>query len=507
MGILDRLFAKKGQTETRALTQRKHDITRSIPVLTVHPDLKDLLWIMDGPLKNYVPGEKKTVYEYGEIRFTFSSFSIQEPSVMSVNLPILENVNPDLIDRPPYFPTYSELTEEQRGVYWKFLADPYSGKYDIGYVFILYYGLERHLLEGSYRDAFHVILKLRDVYDNKSFQSYSACAIILMCLVRQQPDLAEEFYLSLDKDHELCFSDDLFLLCKLGLKQPLTPRDLMRMAKSFEFTNQNYIKKYPDIFEEKLSELLEKQFHHAWIELDQVITQAEFRKTPQCEMPVFANISLSDKSIKIPQLTDCFQLKRIVYNLLEETHQAVKLELSEMRKAGTVPVPKEKKAKKVVEIPSFDSDTEKTLLTEYRKSASDALEKHFALISLQNFYYKYRELDERYLDKCIGYCMEDIDLLPQVQQQYIRNEKADIRAMQSIYSKTEIETKIKEIQPFMGMIPAFKRMAIIYEKQKKYAEAISMCDQAMEYYRETNVAEYLNEFAERKKKLEKKMNK
>ena len=507
MGILDRLFVKKGQTETRALSQRKHDIARSIPVLTVHPDLKDLLWIMDGPLKNYVPVEKKSVYEYGEIRFTFSSFSIQEPSAMSVNLPILENVNPDLIERPPYFPTYSELTEEQRGVYWKFLSDPYSGKYDIGYIFILYYGLERHLLEGNYREAFHVILKLRDVYKNQSFQSYSACALILMCLIRQQSDLAEEFYLSLDKDYELCFSDDLFLLCKLGLKQPLTPRDLMRMAKSFAFTNQNYIKKYPDIFEERLSELLEKQFDHAWIELHQVITQTEFKKAPKCEMSVFANMSIRDKSITIPKLTDCFQLKRIVYNLLEESHQAVKLQLAEMRKNGTTPAPKESKAKRIVEIPTFDSDTERTLISEYEKSTSNALDKHFSLISLQDFYYKYREINEQYLNKCIEYCMEDIVLLPQVQRQYIQDEKANIQAMKGIYSKTEIEMKIEEIQPFMGVIPAFKRMAIIYEKQKKYAEAISMCEQAMEYYREINAVEYFNEFEEREKKLKKKMNK
>lgn len=507
MGIFKKLFAKKGQTDTCALTQSQHDVAYSLPVLTVHPDLKTLLWIMDGPHKNYVQQGKETVCEYGGIKFTLSSFSMQEPSAMSVKLPILENVNPGLIERPPYYPTYSGLTEEQRGVYWKFLANPYSGNYDIGYVFLLYYGLERHLMEGNCRDAFHVILKLRDVYDNKSFQAYSACAIILMCLIRQQPDLAEEFYKSLDKDYKLCFSDDLFLLCKLGLKQPIRPRDLMRMSKSFDFTNQNYIKKYPDLFEEKLSRLMEEQFEHAWLELNQMITQTQFSKTPQIEMPVFANVSISDKAIKIPQLTNCFQIKRVAFNLLEEAHQAVKQELAARRKAGTAPAPKEKMAKKIIELPTFDSDTEKVLLEEYQKSAGNALDKHFSLISLQKFYYKYRELDEQYLEKCIEYCMEDISLLPQVQQQYVQDEESNIQAMRDTYGKAEIEAKIQAIQPFMGIIPAFKRMAIIYEKQRKYTEAISICNQAMEYYQGLNAASCFHEFAARKEKLEQKINK
>lgn len=502
MSILDKLFSKKTTNQSGSLIPANSTIAAQNKILAIHPDLQNLLWVSDGPKKNYIPQNNDQVFEYNGIRITFSSFSSQEPSLISTRLPVQENVNPQQIERPPYFPTYAGLTAAQRGVYWKLLADPYGGQFDIGYVFVLYYGLERHLLEGRFEDAFHVILKLRDVYDNASFQSYSACALILTCLFRQRADLAEEFYQSLDKSHELNFSDNLYLLCKMGLNLPLTAPDIMRMAKTFEFTNQNYIKKHPELFYKGLIDAMQSGFGTDRLEISKFITRAEWRKLHKQAVPIFANVSIRDKSIDVPLISECFKLKKAAYDLLEQAHEGVKKELSQMRKEGTLPAEKKSKPAKVIEPLSFDSAQEKELLRQYKSARANAMDRHFALIALQDFYYKYRELDSRDLQMCIDYCNEDITLLPQVQSQYVREERANLQKLASVYSKKELTERLSAIHAFNGSIPAFKRLAIINEKSKNYARAIGTCNQAIEYYASVDMHDAVAEFEQRKQKLE-----
>ena len=110
----------------------------------------------------------------------------EEPSLIYTNQKINPTQRIEDIATPPYYPTYSGLTPEQKWVYLNLLANPYNPAIDIGFVFILYYGLERHLLLGNFEKAIDVLLKLRDVHTNKSFQSYSANAIILSCMTGQK---------------------------------------------------------------------------------------------------------------------------------------------------------------------------------------------------------------------------------------------------------------------------------------------------------------------------------
>lgn len=517
MGFLEKLFSKnkivntietKKTNVSELKSEQKNDIVyrnenlSTDKFLYIHPDIQNLLWIADGPKKNYVPKTDNVVYEFGGIKIIFSSFSSQEPSLIFMRLPIKEIVDSKEIDRPPYFPTYTGLSEEQRGVFWKFLADPYSGDFDIGYVFILYYGLERHLLEGRYEDAFHVILKLRDVYSNTSFQSYSACALILTCLIRQKPELAREFYESLDKEYEFNFSNNLFLLCKIGLNQNLTPKDIMRMSKSFEFTNQNYIKKYPDLFIEELSDVMRKSFGSDELNINKYVTQTELKKLHKESIPIFANVSIRNESFEIPLVIESFKLKKTVYDLLENTHNNVKEKLAQMRKTGQKIPERTSAIKKEVKPLVFDEKEEMSLLEKYKSDCLNAMNKHFTLIELQNFYYKYRELNEIYLDKCIEYCYEDISSLSQLQEQYRKDEKEKIQQFAFVDTKEKIKEKIENIGFFPGDIPAFKRLAIVYEKQKKYLDAIDICKQAIKYYKEIGLLAKVTEYEERKMKLE-----
>lgn len=107
----------------------------------------------------------------------------------------------------------------------------------------------------------------------------------------------------------------------------------------------------------------------------------------------------------------------------------------------------------------FDEMQERDLLNEYQKhKGGRASYEYFAALPLINFYYKYRDLDEKYLQLCIQYCNICISLL-------------DAKDMQSC-----IESGIK--------IPAFQRLVIIFEKQGDYTKAIEIAEQAMKYDRE-----------------------
>ena len=337
MGLLRSIFGGKQTTKndkastTTAVVARDEALQVNGKFLDIHPDIREYLWIGDGKYKNFIPTppKKVTISELG-ISLSVSFGSDEEPSLIFMGLPIAHADGP--VERPPYYPTYKELTPEQKGVYWKLLANPYDKTIDIGYVFILYYGLERYLLTDKYEEVIDVILKLRDVHSNKSFQLYSANAVILSCLQRQRADIVQKFMSSLDKEYEYSFSPNLFLLCKYALGLSLTSEDIMRMAKSFEFTKNNYIKKNPDLFLNALTLNITEKYKTQSIPWDKILTKTEFKKLPNEEIQIFANISIRDKSIKVPSVLSSFRLKKDIYNLLDKTHEDVKKQLAEMRK-------------------------------------------------------------------------------------------------------------------------------------------------------------------------------
>lgn len=501
MGLLDKMF--NGNHRKNEIIPVKNSLILQNEMLRVHPDIRELLWIADGPAKNYIPPKKQNVYEFEGFQITVSLGTDTEPSIISIKQPIILVNDISSIERPPYYPTYAQLTPEQRGVYWRLLENPYNQAFDIGFIFILYYGLERHLLEGNFEKAFDVILKLRDVHKNGSFQSYSAYALILTSLFRRRADLAMKFFYSLDKEHELNFSGNLYLMCKFGLDIPLSYKDIIRMAKTFEFNNMNYIMKYPQLFEANLQKEFLEKFNTESINIRQYVSATDWRKLKKQAVPMFANISIRNRTIEMPMISDSFKLKKAVYDMLEMAHEATKVQLTQMRKAGTAPVEtKPKIEKKVIKPIKFDTVQEHQLLEDLNKNRRHIMDMHFSYIALQDFYYKYRDLDEKYLKKCIEYCVEDIAMLPDIQKCYRLEEIEHIQALTSFYGKKETAEKLKAIGPFNGRIPAFSRLAIIYEKRKNFTEAMTICDQAIEYYNSIDMSSSALEFKKRREKLE-----
>lgn len=473
----------------------------SVKGMTIHEDLTYLIWIADGKYKNYTLNqEKDDLHNLNGFRIKVSFLNKDEPSLIYTHQSISKPNDINNVIRPSYFPTYSNLNPEQKWMYLNFLADPYNASFDIGFVFILYYGLERHLLSGNFEKAIDVILKLRDVHTNKSFQAYSANAIILSCMIHQRGDLVLKFINSLDKKHEFAFSDNLFLICYYSFDLHLLPKDIMRMAKTFEFSNQLYIKKHPDLFLEFLTDTLKNNTGEDFIDLKQYLTKKEIAQIKTQKVGIFANVSIMDNSVPIPLLSENFKLKKEMYDFLKISHDKVKIELARMKKSGIVTTEINLPPKKIKEI-NFDKKQENELLKELSKNKHDFAFRHFAYINLQNFYYKYRSLGEEYINKCVDYCLLDINSLDAMNKAYIDKEIKRIKEYEKLFKLKPEDGQIEKIkkQGFTGNISAFKRLVIIYEKEKKFEKAIDICNQAIEY------GQSVDDFLERKEKILKKM--
>ena len=437
-------------------------------LLSVHPLIKNLLWIEDGPCKNW--NGNQNVVSYNVMGFVFQiSYGAEEPSLISLKAPIsFEDIGN--VDPPGYYPSYKGLTPQQKGTSWNFLKDPFVGGFDISYVFILYYGLERHLYQGKYEEAADVVLRLRRIYDNASFQWYSTNAIVLTSLARKRPDFIERLYDERDSRLDSSLSADMLLLCKLGLKESLQASDLMALARSFGFTNTNYIKKYPDLFYKELSSV---SIHNP-IMLTDYLNEFEFTRLEKKPVAIYANYSIKNREMDIPAISTHAVLAEAVREQLQVAHDAVKEYLKQQRKAGKKIDEAPKKGKKKKE---FDEEKERVLQAELL-NADGYVNRHYALLNLHEFYYTYRDISPEYILLAEQYALEDISILPMVQDEYKSQRTEErrnyIRMNTGKTGKSELD-RLFDLS-FCYSVPAFKRLCIIYERDKRFQDAIDICD-------------------------------
>lgn len=84
-------------------------------------------------------------------------------------------------------------------------------------------------------------------------------------------------------------------------------------------------------------------------------------------------------------------------------------------------------------------------------------DRHFIYNSLIDLYYKQRDEREDAIEKCIEYCKADIDSIDEFHQE-LKEEYEDAS---------------------LPRIPAFKRLAIIYERQSEFEKALEVCEEAI----------------------------
>ena len=125
---------------------------------------------------------------------------------------------------------------------------------------------------------------------------------------------------------------------------------------------------------------------------------------------------------------------------------------------------------------AFDYNKEKQLLAEYNrnKGSKDKSNVYYSALPLVDFYYKFRNLDNKYLDECIKYC------------------NICISCLSSAYMKSYLDEG--------AYVPVFKRLWIIYTNKKQYDKALLIADEALKYNQDT---EY---FYKKKQEIKKEVN-
>ncbi|HDR73814.1 MAG TPA: hypothetical protein ENN85_07890 [Methanoculleus sp.] len=331
MGFLNLFRGKKEKSEL-LLEKSKNRLKSSNNAVEpysdrfqIPEDVKKLMWIADGKYKNYESEKNTKIFENELFRIEMSYLGVEEPSLIFSNLPIKPPSEEDYNTDIGYFPSYERLNPGTKWIYLDWLCN-ISNKIDTGYVFIFYYGLERHLIEGDYRNAFEMIFRLRQYHDNKSFLSYSRNALIMSSILHRDPENLEKV---LSDFHEGEKCDNLLLVAKKLMRLDLTIDEIISLSSKVGFKNTRYIKNEPQLFRFHLSQLLISEFNKESFPFHEL----EFKLKNQTTL-IFANYSLDNeiRNPNFPVIIENKEFAEIISKMLLVTHENVKKDLAEQRK-------------------------------------------------------------------------------------------------------------------------------------------------------------------------------
>lgn len=310
---------------------RKNDSMTSDLIIRpdlVPPEIRSLLWFYDGPYKNYTDQAfHRNKVEVGDFVIEISFMGSQEPSAISMSAPVMQPINIGDVPRPSYYPSYMQIAPDQRWIYLNWLKNV-DTEIDIGYVFIFYYGLERHLYFGNYEQAFRMILRLRAHHRNSSFQGYSANALAAASFLHKRADLLEEYLQSIDAANENRISS-LFLVAKRALGLGLSPKEIMAMKSS----SNRYMKEENELFTVEVRKLLLEHFGSETISL----AGFSLQDCPKHYEFFAANYSLAqeNRGMDFPELAKHPELSQIINGLLTQAQKNTKATVAAMKKNGT----------------------------------------------------------------------------------------------------------------------------------------------------------------------------
>lgn len=168
-------------------------------------------------------------------------------------------------------------------------------------MFCLFYILEKHLEDFTCEtEAFKIILELRKVYDNKSFQRYSIIALVGYCIDSGRDDLIKEIAQSTNEVYELPLNMFLYYCSKCG--RMFTFKDLWRYRSSFDVSQRI---SSPKRVEEYISVLREKMIDYFGADfIDATVLVNDAQDFPKESIGIYTGINFN----RIIEIPDCTQI-------------------------------------------------------------------------------------------------------------------------------------------------------------------------------------------------------
>ena len=241
-----------------------------------------------------------------------------DPSTIFLKLPVNRHDLKMALEPLDYYPSYAGLSPEQRWLYLKWLEDV-SRPIDIGYVFIYYYGLERHLLMGRYDEAFDEIVKLRHFHTHSSFLHYSQSALLNSTVLKKRFDRIE--YLSnIGVKFEMT---NISLILAHSMGRNLTASDLMGVFLKITDLNKRYFKEDPIQFQNILERVMLAKFGSNQFPF---ATAYKLNDLPKVSWGLFANTSIPEniRAPELPHFYDFSPFLRDLRNIFMTTHDEFK---------------------------------------------------------------------------------------------------------------------------------------------------------------------------------------
>jgi hypothetical protein len=266
------------------LTKKMSEVEKALS--SIPDEVVELLWFKDSESEVY--------------------FDI-EPSVIDKEMEIEPTDEIDNVEKIHYWPVYLFLDPKQKYLYLNWLKNVDS-KIDKGYVYLFYYGLERHLYNGKFEKSFNMVLRLMKTHKI----SYAYDALFISAVSNNRYDLVE----ILKQEENLIYaSKQHYVDLKHTLKLPFTSQDIINYADNVGFKNKNYIVKTPEEFKKEIEKLLIIMFNKNYIELREI----NFDNTP-VKTSYFSNVSLKIVVYIKPNIIGSSKFIDLIYSILITSH-------------------------------------------------------------------------------------------------------------------------------------------------------------------------------------------
>jgi len=256
--------------------------------------------------------------------FQISHFSAAEPSTIYTNLPIKKPKDINDVEDLGYYPSYENLSPEQRWIYLNWLQD-ISTSIPIGYVFIYYYGLERHLVFGHYEKALEEIIQLNKYHP--SILKYSYNAILYTCLLKND-------YIKLKRVLETIIEkpiDNIRLLLQFKYGHNLNINEIFEVIAQLKDINKSYLKSYPELYLNELQNILMDSFGNDEISLNNILNINELTLVTKL---IYSNYSFPSevRSLKVPDIFCTSKFINKMKSIHSKVHNSVKEKMKLLRK-------------------------------------------------------------------------------------------------------------------------------------------------------------------------------